>query len=372
MIKKKVLIATGGSGGHINPALAIAKQLKENNTTVEFIGAGGGFTHLVEKQGFVFHNIKAVKYNNQGILGKLKAIAYTYFGLINAMFKMRNIKPDYVLGMGGYASIATLIAAKLMGLKTAIHDQNVKPGKTNRLLSHFADTIFLSFEEARQFTNPRVLDKKEVVITGCPVEEKFIKAKDLTRTEDGKFRIFIMGGSQGARILADVVPQALITLPEEIKKDLIVIQQTRPEDIERVQSLYKEYNIEHDVASYFNDVETKMVETNLFIGRSGAGSICETATLGRVSIFVPLMLADGHQVENARVLSDKNAAFILEAMRFTPSNLAYEVLRLIENPEILKSMERNSLKAIPQTLTAAKSISNEILTGLNQVTDDRN
>lgn len=358
---KKVLIATGGSGGHIIPALAIAKKLKEENITVEFIGAGGGFTHLVEKQGFIFHNIKAFKYNNRGPIGKLKAIVFAGIGLINAGFKINNIKPNYVLGMGGYASIATLIAAKFLGLKTAIHEQNVKPGRTNKLLAHFADSIFLSFEEARQFMNSRILDRKEVVVTGCPVEDKFLETSKLKRTDDGKFKILIMGGSQGARILADVVPQALITLPKEIKQNLKVVQQTRPEDIKRVEKIYEEYNIEHDVASYFNNVEKQMLETNLVIGRSGAGTICETSVLGRVAIFVPLMLADGHQIENARILSDRNAAFILEAMRFTPSNLAYEVLRLAENPDILATMERNSLTAIKQSRTAAQTIANEIL-----------
>lgn len=361
MSNKKVLIATGGSGGHIIPALAIAKELKDQNIKVEFIGAGGIFTHLVEKQGFVFHNIKAFKYNNRGFIGKIKALVFTYLSVIGALLQMRKIKPDYVLGMGSYASIATVFAAKLMGINTAIHEQNVKPGRTNKILMRFAGKIFLSFEETKQFLADRINEKNEIVVSGCPVEQKVLDAQTLERAEDGKFRILVLGGSQGARILSDVVPQALITLPEEIKKDLIVVQQTRPEDLERVKAMYEEYNIEHELATYFNDVPEKTRQTNLVIARSGAGTVCETATLGRVAIFVPLLLADGHQMENARILTDKNASFILETARFTPSNLAYEVLRLAENPEILKTMERNSFKAIEQSRTAAKTVAREIL-----------
>jgi len=364
MSNKKVLIATGGSGGHIIPALAIAKELKDENVTVEFIGAGGIFTHLVEKQGFVFHNIKAFKYNNRGIFGKIKALVFTYLSVIGALLQMRKIQPDFVLGMGSYASIATVFAARIMGINCAIHEQNVKPGRTNKILMHFADKIFLSFEETKQFLGDKINAKNEIIVAGCPVEQKVLDAQNIERDEDGKFRVLVLGGSQGARILSDVVPQALITLPEEIKKDLIVVQQTRPEDLNRVKDIYEEYNINCELETYFDDVPEKTRQTNLVIARSGAGTVCETATLGRVAIFVPLLLADGHQMENARILTDKNASFILETGRFTPSNLAYEVLRLAENPEILNTMERNSKTAIDQSRTAAANISKEILEDL--------
>jgi UDP-N-acetylglucosamine--N-acetylmuramyl-(pentapeptide) pyrophosphoryl-undecaprenol N-acetylglucosamine transferase len=366
MSNKKVLIATGGSGGHIIPALAIAKELKNEDITVEFIGAGGIFTHLVEKQGFVFHNIKAFKYNNRGMLGKIKALVFTYASVIGALLQMRKIQPDYVLGMGSYASIATVFAAKIMGINTAIHEQNVKPGRTNKILMHFADKIFLSFEETKQFLADKINEKNEIIVSGCPVEQKVLDAQEIKRDEDGKFRILVLGGSQGARILSDVVPQALITLPEEIKKDLVVMQQTRPEDLKRVTEIYEEYNINCELETYFDDVPAKTRQANLVIARSGAGTVCETAVLGRVAIFVPLLLADGHQMENARILTDKNASFILETARFTPSNLAYEVLRLAENPEILKTMERNSSTAVDQSRTAAKTVATEILEDLKQ------
>ncbi len=366
MSNKKVLIATGGSGGHIIPALAIAKELKDENVTVEFIGAGGIFTHLVEEQGFVFHNIKAFKYNNRGLLGKLKALVFTYLSVIGALLQMRKIQPDFVLGMGSYASIATVFAARIMGLHTAIHEQNVKPGRTNKILMHFADKIFLSFEETKQFLADKINEKNEIIVAGCPVEQKVLDAQSIKRNEDGKFRVLVLGGSQGARILSDVVPQALITLPEEVKKKLVVIQQTRPEDLQRVTDIYNEYGIESDLSTYFNDVPEKTRQANLVIARSGAGTVCETAVLGRTAIFVPLLLADGHQMENARILTDKNASFILETGRFTPSNLAYEVLRLAENPEILKTMERNSSVAVEQSRTAAKTVATEILADLKQ------
>ncbi|MCP4356112.1 MAG: undecaprenyldiphospho-muramoylpentapeptide beta-N-acetylglucosaminyltransferase [Proteobacteria bacterium] len=364
MRQRKVLIATGASGGHINPALAIADELAKENVKVEFIGSGGTFSYLVEEKGYVFHSIRSCKFANQSIFGKLKALFFFYVGMINAILQMRKIKPDYVLGMGSYASIAAIIAAKLMGIKTAIHEQNVKPGRTNKVLMRIADKIFLSFEETKQFLTGRINAKNEIVVAGCPVEGKVMKAMKTRRPSDGKFRILIFGGSQGARILSDVVPQALITLPEEIKNNLIVVQQTRPEDLNRVEEIYNKFGINNELSAYFEDIPTKIRHANLIIGRSGAGIVCETAVLGRTAIFVPLLLADGHQTENARLLTDKNASFILETGRFTPSNLAYEVLRLIENPEIIKSMEENSKKAIPQSLTAATTISKEILEDL--------
>jgi UDP-N-acetylglucosamine--N-acetylmuramyl-(pentapeptide) pyrophosphoryl-undecaprenol N-acetylglucosamine transferase len=364
MSPKKVLIATGGSGGHIIPALAIADQLNKENIKVEFIGAGGGFSHLVEERGYIFHNIKAFKYSNRGIFGKLKSLFFTYISIITALLQMRNLKPDYVLGMGSYASIATVLAAKLMGLRTAIHEQNVKPGRTNKILMHFSDTIFLSFEETKQFLNDRINEKNDIIVSGCPVENKVLEAENLERPEDGIFRIFVLGGSQGARILSDVIPQALITLPEEIKEKLFVVQQTRTEDLQRVTDIYAKYNIKCELGTYFDDVPLKIRNSNLIIARSGAGTVCETSVLGRTAIFVPLLLADGHQMENARILADRNASFVLETARFTPSNVAYEVLRLIENPEIIHNMEENSAKALPSMRTAAKTICNEIATDL--------
>lgn len=357
---KKVFIATGGSGGHIIPALAIAKQLEEKKVQVEFIGAAEHFSYLVEEEGFVFHNIKASKFANRGILGKIKAIILMYFSIITVLIQLRKSRPNYVLGMGSYASVAAVIAAKLLGIKTAIHEQNVKPGRTNSFLMYLADKVFLSFEETKQFLNPETSEKSELVVSGCPVQEKVIKAKKAKRKNDGKFRILVLGGSQGARILSDVVPQAIITLPEEIKQNIVVTQQARPEDLQRVKEVYENFSIDYEVETYFDDVPARIRQSNLIIARSGAGTVCETATLGRTAIFVPLLLADGHQMENARVLSDKNASFVLETARFTPSNLAYELLRLIENPEIINSMEENSAKAIPQSETAAQTIAKDI------------
>ena len=281
--------------------------------------------------------------------------------MLSLILKFRKIQPDFVLGMGSYASLSAIFAAKLTGIKTGVHEQNVKPGRTNNLLIKFADRIFLSFEEAKQYLSNKMNQKNDIVVSGCPVKQSVIDAIKTRRPSDDKFRILVLGGSQGARILSDVVPQSIITLPKKIKENIIITQQTRPEDLQRVKDIYDQYDIECEIGTYFDDIPKKTRHSDLLIARSGAGTVCETAVLGRVAIYVPLLLADGHQMENARVVADKNASFILETGRFTPTNLSCEILRLIENPELLKTMEKNASVAIDQSKTAAATIAAEIL-----------
>ncbi|MBI1364037.1 MAG: undecaprenyldiphospho-muramoylpentapeptide beta-N-acetylglucosaminyltransferase [Proteobacteria bacterium] len=344
--RPRILIATGASGGHIFPAIAIADALKDRGYDCVFVGYGGKFAGPVLERGYTYEQLPAYPWNVSNPLKKIRAVWGLVQALVRAMHLIQRYHPSVVLGMGGYATVAAVIAGKLSGVPTAIHEQNVLPGRANRLLMRWVDKMLLSFDRSRKYVH-KVPDAR-LLLCGNPVRQEVLDAMSIKRPDDGDFYITVMGGSQGARVLSDVVPAAVAMLGAEVRKTLRVVHQAREEDVLRVKQAYVDAGVVCDVAPFFTDMAVRIRRCHLFIGRAGAGTVAECAVLGRPAVFVPLKLADGHQFDNAKVMTDVGAATIMTEESFTAQALADWLRDLLADPKRRQQMEQNALRvAVP-------------------------
>jgi UDP-N-acetylglucosamine--N-acetylmuramyl-(pentapeptide) pyrophosphoryl-undecaprenol N-acetylglucosamine transferase len=246
------------------------------------------------------------------------------------------VKPAVVIGFGGYPTYPPLVAARLRGIPTAIHEQNAVLGRANKLLAKRVTAIATSFERTK-FLEGALAAK--AVLTGNPVRQAVVDAAARpyeAPTGDGVIRILIFGGSQGARFFSDTVPLALFALPDPIRSRLRVVQQAREEDIARVQDAYSEAGISADIAPFFADLPSRMAAAHLVIGRAGASTVAELTVMGRPSILVPLPHAlDNDQLNNARRLAEVGGAWCIEQKNLSPERLADELERLLPVPDTL-------------------------------------
>lgn len=333
---KTILVASGASGGHLFPALAVAKELQRQGWKVRVVLGGNKFSDVVERAGIDYTRLPAAAFNDRGIFRLLWACVRLLGGTLKAFRLMMREKPAAVFGTGGYATVATLLAARVVGVPTIIHEQNVLPGRANRLLAKLADKVVLTFEETRKYF-PCQAAKLEV--GGTPLREEVLELVKAKRKVGKVFRILVLGGSQGARILGEVVPEMVALMTPTERKDLFVVQQVRPDDAGRVAGLYGEMGLGgFEVASFFNDLPQRYLDADLLIGRSGVGTVLEAATLGLPAVYVPLELADGHQKLNAGVAEQAGAAVVVEQPYFTPANLLVHVKALRGDPQRLEAM----------------------------------
>jgi UDP-N-acetylglucosamine--N-acetylmuramyl-(pentapeptide) pyrophosphoryl-undecaprenol N-acetylglucosamine transferase len=253
------------------------------------------------------------------------------------------------LGTGGYATVAAVAAAKISGVPTAVTEQNVLPGRANRFLFPYVDKVLLTFEETRGIVH---IPSDKTIVVGNPIRKEVLAAKTLKRPEDGKFHILITGGSQASRLFSEVVPQALGMLSEAHRSRLSVAHQARAEGIIQLEADYRNAGIEADVKTFFTDMPARLNWCHVFIGRAGASSVIEAALLSRAAIFIPGEFADRHQVYNARVLADKDAAILIEEPKLTPALLAGEIQKLMDTPEWLEAIQKRAVAAIPEVDSA--------------------
>lgn len=346
-VKKTVLVASGASGGHLFPALAVAQALCEAEGSrpafdVKVILGGSKFLDVVERTGLPYVRLPAAAFNDRGPLGVLWAFAKLARGFFKALKLVMREKPVAVFGTGGYATVALMLAAKLRGVPTVIHEQNVLPGRANRFLARFADVVVLTFEDSLRYL-PGI--KGRVVVAGTPLrEEILVAARDKKVKETAIFNLLVLGGSQGARILSEVVPEMVGMLPEVERARLHVVQQVRGDDFERVTTAYAKQSLAGvTVENFFTDMPRRYAEADLVIGRSGVGTVLECATMGVPAVYVPLELADGHQKLNASVAEKVGAAVVVEQAYFTPANLLVHVRALMQDKVRLDAMGKAAL-----------------------------
>lgn len=360
----RIIITGGGTGGHVFPAISIAEEIKRRNKSnkILFVGSRRGIEkNLVPKNGYEIKYINSMGISRVGIArGALGAFA-AFRGLLESAFLIRSFKPDVVLGVGGYASGPSVLAAALLGVATAICEQNTVPGATNRILSKFVNRIFASFEESIRYFPP-----KKVVITGNPIRGELLlsmgdsSATLLTTSPSpiGKrsglgskgFSILVLGGSQGARRLNLAVPKAIGELG---RGDISVLHQTG-KDGGAVALDYKKYNVKARTLAFIDDMANAYAKSDLVIGRAGAGTIAEITALGKPSILVPFPHAAGdHQTENARVLREAGASVTLTDEVATPENLAKTLRELLDKDKLAEMARAASTLGVPE---AAKRI----------------
>ncbi|MFN7826035.1 MAG: undecaprenyldiphospho-muramoylpentapeptide beta-N-acetylglucosaminyltransferase [Pseudobdellovibrionaceae bacterium] len=362
MNKIKVAIAGGGTAGHINPGLAVAKALQSLNSEVEvhFVGTAQGLeTKIVPREGFPLHLLAGGKLNLSGrMTEKLKTLLSLPWGFLQAVILNLKLKPDFVLGVGGYASGPFVLASRLMGSKTALWEPNAHPGKANIWLSYFVKRAFLVFEESRHF-----LKCSEFSVCGMPIRPEVEQQRHL-RTTHENFQILHYGGSQGARFVGTVLSEAILKGGEWLT-NTHVIHQTGAPDFESFKSKYQHLPQQVEVRDFIFDMPEIYKKTDLAIVRGGASTLAEVAAFGLPTIVVPLPIADGHQVQNARVLAAAGAAVMIPQAELTADRISQEVLRLKRDPGLREELSKKITHFFqPQ---AAQKIAQEILDAIAKV-----
>jgi UDP-N-acetylglucosamine--N-acetylmuramyl-(pentapeptide) pyrophosphoryl-undecaprenol N-acetylglucosamine transferase len=344
----RVVIAGGGTGGHLFPGIAIAQEFlaKSAENSVLFIGTGKPFeVSILSETGFAHKRITAEGFKGRGVWNQLVSIAKIPKGIIESMLILKDFKPDIVIGVGGYSAGPLVIGAWLLGIKIALHEQNILPGITNRILSRFADRIYVSFAETVMGVTP-----KKIRFTGNPVRKEIVQCAETLKNTDikaskkeKKFTILILGGSQGAHS----INMALLDTFEylENKEDIFFVHQTGAKDEEQVKRKYRQHGIENDTRAFFKDMACQYQRADLIICRAGATTVAEIKAVGKGAIFIPFpFAADNHQVLNARSLEMAGAAEIILEKNLNGNIFADRINYYVQQPEALQLMALRSKK----------------------------
>jgi len=330
MISKTIVLAAGGTGGHLYPAEALAQELLNRGHKVIIITdkRGTAFKRLGDKVQILC--VRAATFK-PGLISKIKAVRDIVFGIVQAAVCLGKIKPSLIIGFGGYPSYPTIFAGQRMGFPTLLHEQNAILGKANLHLADKAKVIATGLPDTHGI---KPANQAKVTVTGNPVRAAICAARDKPYpSPTGIFEIFITGGSQAAKIFGEIIPAATAKLPDDIRKRLHVVHQSREDDIAATTERYRAAGVNAEIKSFFDDMPERLSACHLFIGRSGASTIAEIAVVGRPAIFVPLWHADRQQFLNAELLAQKNAAWVMVQETFTPQALE----RLIRNPSVLET-----------------------------------
>jgi UDP-N-acetylglucosamine--N-acetylmuramyl-(pentapeptide) pyrophosphoryl-undecaprenol N-acetylglucosamine transferase len=333
------LLAAGGTGGHLFPAEALAEALARRGFAVELATdkrAEGYGRRFPARQ---IHILPSETLRGRGLVSLARTGAILSVGLVRALVLLSRIRPAVVVGFGGYPTIPPVLAASLRRVPTIVHEQNAVMGRANRLLAARASAIALSF--------PGVLDEAPTLVTkavhtGNPVRPAVGAAAAMPYpplAADGLFRLLVFGGSQGARIMSEIVPAAIEQLDQALRLRLLLAQQARREDIAHVRETYARLNIGAEVAPFFPDLPARIAAAHLVIARSGASTVAELAAIGRPAILVPLPHAlDQDQSANAAVLERAGGAIRLLQSEFMPDRLARDLTALVAAPQRLVAM----------------------------------
>jgi UDP-N-acetylglucosamine--N-acetylmuramyl-(pentapeptide) pyrophosphoryl-undecaprenol N-acetylglucosamine transferase len=347
----RVLIAAGGTGGHIYPGIAVAREIlrRDASSVVKFVGTARGLeSRLVPKSGFELSIIESSGLKKVGLIGKLRGLWLLPKSFLAAGRVIRHFNPDIVVGAGGYVSGPVLLTASLMRLPTLVMDSNALPGFTNRVLARFVDRAAVSFAEALPYF------RGKGVLTGNPVRQEFFEIS--RKPPDAmQFAVLLFGGSQGARAINDAMLHALTHLLSE-RNRLHIVHQTGEADYDRVNIGYQAagWSDRADVRRYIDDMMTEFASADLVICRAGATTTAELVAAGKAAIMIPFPLAaDDHQRKNAEALQSAGAARMILQKDLNGALLAREILSLIDHPEKLDQMEAASRKLAHRDAAAA-------------------
>jgi UDP-N-acetylglucosamine--N-acetylmuramyl-(pentapeptide) pyrophosphoryl-undecaprenol N-acetylglucosamine transferase len=333
---RSILLAAGGTGGHIFPAIAVAEELIARGHTVALATDARGTGLGSSLAGVDVHRISASGVSG-GLMAKVSAAVSIGVGVLQARRLFRKLRPGCVIGFGGYPSVPTMIAATSRGLPTIIHEQNAVLGRANRLVSKRVTVIATSFKETSGIA---VTSDDNVVLTGNPVRAAFSAVRQQAYPPIGPngegVKILVMGGSQGATVLSEIVPRALKEMPETLRRRFAITQQCRAEDIENVRRIYAEAGVSADLATFFDNVPDRMAGAHIVITRAGASTMAELAEAGRPAILVPYPHAtDDHQTANARAVEATGAGWLIPQDGFTPDALTMRLESFVNLQNIL-------------------------------------
>ena len=361
----RIIIAGGGTGGHLFPGIAIAEVFmqRQPETRVLFITSGKKIEETVlAKTRFEKQLISVEGIKGKGIFTKLVSLGRLPKGLVEALWVLRQYKPDVVIGMGAYSAGPVIAAAWMLRIHRVIHEQNSIPGLTNRLLAGMAEKIYVSFPH----TGFKSSADHKIDFTGNPVRNDILAAAEAGEPEDitaqdlkARFNILILGGSQGAHRINMAVIDSVTYLKNTER--FRFVHQTGTRDAEEVTKVYRQMKIESEVAPFFNDMAERYREADLVICRSGATTVAELTVTGKVAVFIPFPFAtDDHQVVNARALVEDGAAEMILEKDLTGKLLSEKIEYYVRHPEVMTKMKQKIRKfGHPD---AARKIADDIYT----------
>lgn len=335
MTDRTILLTAGGTGGHLFPSFALAEELQRRDWTVDLVTDRRG-----DRYGFAFPARKIYRLPADTVRGGAVAAVRTgamlSLGFAGAAGIILSTRPKAIIGFGGYPTLAPILAARMLRVPSAIHEQNAVMGRANRLLASRVSAIGLSFKPTR-FIDAAMEAKARY--TGAPVRDVIVQcaARPYRPLEPGqRFTLLVFGGSQGAKYFSDSVPDAMAHLQPDILARLAIVQQCREEDMARVRAVYEAAGVPAQLATFFRDLPDRIASAHLVIARSGASTVAELAVMGRPSILVPLPHAlDNDQLENATRLADAGGAWCFRQPDLPAERLAGEIERLVRSPETL-------------------------------------
>ena len=336
----RLIVAGGGTGGHLFPAIAIAKAVKDRDSSsqVLFVGTRNGIeAKIIPNTEFPINFISARGMMKTGVLNSALSVLEIPLGLLQSISIIRRFRPDCVLGVGGYASGPTVLAAWLMRVPTAIQEQNSVMGTTNRILSRLVNRIFLSWQDTEPIT-----PHEKTVVTGNPVRDDIFGGATSSAQNPDEFKILIFGGSRGARSINQSIAGNLDVFSASGHK-VRILHQTGSDMVQELRVAYEKAGIEADVRDFINDMGSAYNWADVVICRSGASSLAEITALGKPAIVVPYPYAIGdHQARNAAVLEAQGAVRVVNDRSLRNGALLKEICKVMDHPELLSEMAKKS------------------------------
>lgn len=336
-----IVVTAGGTGGHLFPAEALANALKQAGARIVLATDKRANAYSASFPADEIIEIPSATPSGRSVPQVMRAAFQLGRGTLMAIPALRRLKPAMVVGFGGYPTVPPVIAASILRIPSVIHEANGVMGRANRFLARRASLIATGFPDTRGIPDNipgRVLQ------TGNPIRPAVREAAQTPYRAPGpgeRFNLLVTGGSQGARVMSDVVPSAIEGLAPDLRARIVIVQQARSEDLDRVRNHYNRLGIASEVEPFFKDLPRRIAEAHLVISRSGASTVAELAVIGRPSILVPLPGAiDQDQAANANALGSIGAAIVLPQVAFTPDRLAAELRKALEKPEDLTKAAR--------------------------------
>jgi len=349
-----ITLVAGGTGGHMMPAEAVSRELLKQGHSVSLI---------TDRRGDSFKNImptlprtvlKTGHMSSVGPIGKMQLAVNLFRSYLQCRRIMKAHRPDVVVGFGGYPSLPAVRAASSMGITTALHEQNAVLGRSNRVLAKKCDAIALSFHNTARMSDK---EKAKAEYVGNPIRDEIslVGTQPYSLPFKGEpFSVLVIGGSQGARVLSQVVPTAIAALDDDARRTIKVYHQAREEDLLGVKNLYEQAGVSADVLPYFADMAKQLKLAHLVISRAGASSVTEIAAAARPAIFIPLPSAtDDHQTANAKSITISGGGWLMPEHDFSAEALTNKLEELIANPSVLPSVSQNARQQA-NTVAASK------------------
>ncbi len=344
-----IFLCAGGTGGHVFPSIALADELRARGVRVKFLTDARGKKYLHSQPAEDVTILSSGTWGG-GVMGKIKFIFPLFYGFFQALMLFLRTRPKRVIGFGGYPSAPPVFAAQILGIYTAVHEQNAILGAANKILGFLAKDIFLSFHNTSKMSQNF---KTKTHLVGNPVRAA-IAAIGLRPYPDmsDKIHILVVGGSQGAKVFTDLIPQSLAQLDPDMREKIAVVHQVKEDDQPRVAEIYNQAEIAYELKSFFDDMPERLNTCHMMIARAGASTLSENFAAGRPAFYVPYPWNRDHQQDyNARIAVNGDAGWMMEEKQMTVASVAAKLSEILTAPDILQRKAQNA-RALAQPDTA--------------------